>query len=103
VLAEAASQVGYDERVDAGLLRSVRAVGDGAVRSRRPVGPPTFDAPSHAILEILDSEDSRDHVLAGDILSANPTERVAAAIVEFVRPAGTSANITPTAGGPPSR
>ena len=44
-----------------------------------------LDAPSKRLIEFEDAQDPSRHVLAGDILSPDTTEAVAAQIVEFVR------------------
>ena len=44
-----------------------------------------IDAPHKALIEIEDAGDPSNHVLAGDILSPDSTDAVAAMIVDFVR------------------
>lgn len=44
-----------------------------------------IDAPRKNILEYIDSPDPSNHVLAGDIMAPQSTERVAAAIIEFIK------------------
>jgi len=44
-----------------------------------------IDAPHKALIEIEDAGDPSNHVLAGDILSPDSTDEVAAMIVDFVR------------------
>ena len=43
-----------------------------------------IDAPRKALVEIEDAGDPSNHVLAGDILSPDSTDEVAAVIVDFV-------------------
>jgi hypothetical protein len=43
-----------------------------------------IDAPRKRLIEISDAGDPSNHVLAGDILSPDSTDDIAAAIVEFV-------------------
>ena len=44
-----------------------------------------IEARSKALIEVLDSDDPNNHMLAGDILSPSTTERVAADIVTFIK------------------
>ena len=44
-----------------------------------------IEAPQKALIEIEDSGDPSNHVLAGDILAPESTSRVAAIIIDFIR------------------
>jgi alpha-beta hydrolase superfamily lysophospholipase len=45
-----------------------------------------FQAPNKLLVEVQDSGDAKDHILAGDIMSPGTTARIATQIVEFIRP-----------------
>jgi len=38
------------------------------------------------LVEVTDSGDAKDHILAGDIMSPGTTRRIADQIVDFIRP-----------------
>jgi esterase/lipase len=45
-----------------------------------------FGSPLKKTIAVEDSQDPRHHVIAGDILSPNTTERIASDILDFVKP-----------------
>lgn len=45
-----------------------------------------FRAPRKSLVEVTDSGDAKDHILAGDIMSPNTTDRVVGQILDFIRP-----------------
>ena len=45
-----------------------------------------FQSPRKMLIEVSDSGDAKDHILAGDIMSPGTTGRIAAQIVDFIRP-----------------
>lgn len=45
-----------------------------------------FKSPRKLLVEVTDSGDAKDHILAGDIMSPGTTQRVADAIISFVQP-----------------
>jgi alpha-beta hydrolase superfamily lysophospholipase len=44
-----------------------------------------FQSPNKLLVEVTDSGDAKDHILAGDIMSPGTTGRIAAQIVDFIR------------------
>lgn len=46
----------------------------------------SFEAPRKLLVEVTDSGDAKDHILAGDIMSPDTTQDIAATIIGFVRP-----------------
>lgn len=45
-----------------------------------------FQSPRKLLVEVTDSGDAKDHILAGDIMSPDTTERVVGQILDFIRP-----------------
>ena len=45
-----------------------------------------FQSPNKSLVEVTDSGDAKDHILAGDIMSPGTTGRIAEQIVDFIRP-----------------
>lgn len=45
-----------------------------------------YRSPNKLLVEVTDSGDAKDHILAGDIMSPGTTGRIAAQIVDFIRP-----------------
>jgi pimeloyl-ACP methyl ester carboxylesterase len=46
----------------------------------------SFESPRKLLVEVTDSGDAKDHILAGDIMSPGTTRRIADQIVDFIRP-----------------
>lgn len=46
----------------------------------------SFGSPRKLLVEVTDSGDAKNHILAGDIMSPGTTQRIANTIVEFIRP-----------------
>jgi pimeloyl-ACP methyl ester carboxylesterase len=46
----------------------------------------TFRSPKKLLVEVTDSGDAKAHILAGDIMSPDTTDRIATQIVDFIRP-----------------
>lgn len=46
----------------------------------------SYESPRKLLVEVMDSGDAKDHILAGDIMSPSTTRRIAAQIVDFIRP-----------------
>lgn len=46
----------------------------------------SYRSPRKLLVEVTDSGDAKDHILAGDIMSPGTTERIADTIIRFVRP-----------------
>ena len=45
-----------------------------------------FQSPRKLLVEVTDSGDAKDHILAGDIMSPDTTDRVVGQILDFIRP-----------------
>ena len=45
-----------------------------------------FQSPHKLLVEVTDSGDAKDHILAGDIMSPQTTDRIVRQIVDFIRP-----------------